>query len=127
MPLLFFLPLCFAQLFPFPLLFHFYFYLIQFYFILFYSNPFFNPLFGAIILFCSIFKIFFIIQTVVKKNVSLNVEPSIIILHQTSDGSAECFPDLKVGVYKEIVPMGVDPDIITYRSAGREELAFIFP
>ncbi|KAK2834313.1 hypothetical protein Q7C36_015014 [Tachysurus vachellii] len=37
---------------------------------------------------------------------------------KTSDGSAECFPDLKVGVYKEIVPMGVDPDIITYRSAG---------
>ncbi|XP_058264550.1 thiosulfate sulfurtransferase/rhodanese-like domain-containing protein 2 isoform X2 [Hemibagrus wyckioides] len=38
---------------------------------------------------------------------------------KTSDGGAECFPDLKVGAYKEIVPMGVDPDIISYRSAGK--------
>ncbi|KAB5565514.1 hypothetical protein PHYPO_G00242480 [Pangasianodon hypophthalmus] len=37
---------------------------------------------------------------------------------KTSEGGAECFPDLKVGVYKEIVPMGVDPDIISYRLAG---------
>ncbi|KAF4081175.1 hypothetical protein AMELA_G00158390 [Ameiurus melas] len=37
---------------------------------------------------------------------------------KTSDGGAECFPELKVGVYKEIVPMGVDPDIISYRLAG---------
>ncbi|XP_056093608.1 thiosulfate sulfurtransferase/rhodanese-like domain-containing protein 2 [Rhinichthys klamathensis goyatoka] len=35
-----------------------------------------------------------------------------------SVGGAECFSDLKVGVYKEIVPMGVDPDIISYRLAG---------
>ncbi|KAK2890902.1 hypothetical protein QQF64_007021 [Cirrhinus molitorella] len=35
-----------------------------------------------------------------------------------SEGGAECFSDLKVGVYKEIVPMGVDPDIISYRLAG---------
>ncbi|XP_017580347.1 thiosulfate sulfurtransferase/rhodanese-like domain-containing protein 2 [Pygocentrus nattereri] len=35
-----------------------------------------------------------------------------------SEGSAECFHELKVGVYKEIVPMGVDPDIISYRLAG---------
>ncbi|KAK7137690.1 hypothetical protein R3I94_013366 [Phoxinus phoxinus] len=35
-----------------------------------------------------------------------------------SEGGAECFSDLKVGVYKEIVPMGVDPDILSYRLAG---------
>lgn len=45
---------------------------------------------------------------------------------QTSEGGAECFPELKVGVYKEIVPMGVDPDIISYRLAGREESSLIF-
>ncbi|TSK45882.1 Thiosulfate sulfurtransferase/rhodanese-like domain-containing protein 2 [Bagarius yarrelli] len=37
---------------------------------------------------------------------------------KTSDGGADCFPDLKVGVYKEIVPMGVDPDVISYKLAG---------
>ncbi|XP_008289946.1 thiosulfate sulfurtransferase/rhodanese-like domain-containing protein 2 [Stegastes partitus] len=35
-----------------------------------------------------------------------------------SDGGAECFTDLKVGVYKEIVPMGVDPDSVSYQLAG---------
>nr|XP_020449688.1 thiosulfate sulfurtransferase/rhodanese-like domain-containing protein 2 isoform X1 [Monopterus albus] len=35
-----------------------------------------------------------------------------------SDGGAECFTDLRVRVYKEIVPMGVDPDVISYRHAG---------
>ncbi|XP_040903360.1 thiosulfate sulfurtransferase/rhodanese-like domain-containing protein 2 [Toxotes jaculatrix] len=37
---------------------------------------------------------------------------------KTSDGGAECFTDLRVGVYKEIVPMGVNPDVISYRLAG---------
>ncbi|XP_069025588.1 thiosulfate sulfurtransferase/rhodanese-like domain-containing protein 2 isoform X1 [Embiotoca jacksoni] len=37
---------------------------------------------------------------------------------KASDGGAECFADLKVGVYKEIVPMGVDPDVISYQLAG---------
>lgn len=37
---------------------------------------------------------------------------------KSSDGGAECFTDLRVGVYKEIVPMGVDPDVISYRLAG---------
>uniref|UniRef100_A0A3P8RQ87 Thiosulfate sulfurtransferase/rhodanese-like domain-containing protein 2 n=1 Tax=Amphiprion percula TaxID=161767 RepID=A0A3P8RQ87_AMPPE len=37
---------------------------------------------------------------------------------KTSDGGAECFTDLKVRVYKEIVPMGVDPDVISYQLAG---------
>ncbi|XP_024918784.1 thiosulfate sulfurtransferase/rhodanese-like domain-containing protein 2 isoform X2 [Cynoglossus semilaevis] len=37
---------------------------------------------------------------------------------KTSDGGAKCFTDLRVGVYKEIVPMGVNPEVITYESAG---------
>lgn len=37
---------------------------------------------------------------------------------KTSEGGADCFSDLRVGVYKEIVPMGVDPDVISYRLAG---------
>ncbi|XP_074530415.1 thiosulfate sulfurtransferase/rhodanese-like domain-containing protein 2 [Halichoeres trimaculatus] len=37
---------------------------------------------------------------------------------KTSDGGAECFTDLRVGVYKEIVPMGVDPDVVSYKRAG---------
>lgn len=40
------------------------------------------------------------------------------VCFQTSDGGAECFTDLRVGVYKEIVPMGVDPGVISYRLAG---------
>ncbi|XP_043113440.1 thiosulfate sulfurtransferase/rhodanese-like domain-containing protein 2 [Puntigrus tetrazona] len=35
-----------------------------------------------------------------------------------SEGGAACFSDMKVGAYKEIVPMGVDPDIVSYRLAG---------
>ncbi|XP_063045161.1 thiosulfate sulfurtransferase/rhodanese-like domain-containing protein 2 [Engraulis encrasicolus] len=35
-----------------------------------------------------------------------------------SEGGAECFPELRVGVYKEIVPMGVDPNTISYTHAG---------
>lgn len=37
---------------------------------------------------------------------------------KTSDGGAECFLDARVSVYKEIVPMGVDPDVISYQLAG---------
>uniref|UniRef100_A0A8C6S4S8 Thiosulfate sulfurtransferase/rhodanese-like domain-containing protein 2 n=1 Tax=Neogobius melanostomus TaxID=47308 RepID=A0A8C6S4S8_9GOBI len=37
---------------------------------------------------------------------------------KTSDGGAECFTELKVGVYKEIVPMGVDPCLLSHRLAG---------
>ncbi|KAM7418153.1 hypothetical protein PAMA_017683 [Pampus argenteus] len=37
---------------------------------------------------------------------------------KTSDGGAECFTELRVGVYKEIVPMGVDPDVVSYQLAG---------
>ncbi|XP_010898736.1 thiosulfate sulfurtransferase/rhodanese-like domain-containing protein 2 [Esox lucius] len=37
---------------------------------------------------------------------------------KTSSGGAECFSNLRVGVYKEIVPMGVDPVALSYRLAG---------
>ncbi|XP_056456728.1 thiosulfate sulfurtransferase/rhodanese-like domain-containing protein 2 [Gadus chalcogrammus] len=37
---------------------------------------------------------------------------------KSSDGGAECFSDLRVGVYEEIVPMGVHPDVISYQLAG---------
>lgn len=37
---------------------------------------------------------------------------------QTSEGGAGCFTDLRVAVYKEIVPMGVDPDVISYKLSG---------
>lgn len=37
---------------------------------------------------------------------------------KTSSGGAECFTDLRVGIYKEIVPMGVDPGVISYERAG---------
>ncbi|KAG7518418.1 hypothetical protein JOB18_034050 [Solea senegalensis] len=37
---------------------------------------------------------------------------------KTSEGGAECFTDLRVGVFKEIVPMGIDPDVVSYHSAG---------
>lgn len=35
-----------------------------------------------------------------------------------SDGGAECFSDLRVGVYTEIVPMGVNPEVLSYKLAG---------
>ncbi|XP_033989658.1 LOW QUALITY PROTEIN: thiosulfate sulfurtransferase/rhodanese-like domain-containing protein 2 [Trematomus bernacchii] len=37
---------------------------------------------------------------------------------KTSDGGAECFKDLRVGVYKEIVPMGMEPDVVSYQPGG---------
>ncbi|KAK6493948.1 thiosulfate sulfurtransferase/rhodanese-like domain-containing protein 2 isoform X1 [Huso huso] len=37
---------------------------------------------------------------------------------KSSDGGSYCFPELRVGVYKEIVPMGVDPDKLSYKLAG---------
>ncbi|XP_057705360.1 thiosulfate sulfurtransferase/rhodanese-like domain-containing protein 2 [Corythoichthys intestinalis] len=37
---------------------------------------------------------------------------------KTSDGGSECFTELKVGVFKEIVPMGLDPNVLSYRLAG---------
>lgn len=40
-----------------------------------------------------------------------------------SEGGADNFKELKVGVYREIVPMGVDPRILSYRLAGTECVA----
>uniref|UniRef100_A0A8B9I3F5 Thiosulfate sulfurtransferase/rhodanese-like domain-containing protein 2 n=1 Tax=Anser brachyrhynchus TaxID=132585 RepID=A0A8B9I3F5_9AVES len=35
-----------------------------------------------------------------------------------SAGGAHCFPDLRVGVFKEIVPMGIDPKKVSYKETG---------
>ncbi|XP_038026746.1 thiosulfate sulfurtransferase/rhodanese-like domain-containing protein 2 [Anas platyrhynchos] len=35
-----------------------------------------------------------------------------------SAGGAHCFPDLRVGVFKEIVPMGIDPEKVSYKETG---------
>ncbi|NP_001108262.1 thiosulfate sulfurtransferase (rhodanese)-like domain containing 2 S homeolog [Xenopus laevis] len=32
-----------------------------------------------------------------------------------SDGGAHCFPDLRVGVFQEIVPMGIEPHEVSYK------------
>uniref|UniRef100_A0A3Q2Z3U1 Rhodanese domain-containing protein n=1 Tax=Hippocampus comes TaxID=109280 RepID=A0A3Q2Z3U1_HIPCM len=37
---------------------------------------------------------------------------------KTSDGGPECFTELKVGVFEEIVPIGLDPDVLSYHLAG---------
>ncbi|NXI10299.1 TSTD2 protein, partial [Irena cyanogastra] len=37
---------------------------------------------------------------------------------KSSAGGAYCFPDLRVGVFKEIVPMGIDPKIVSYKETG---------
>ncbi|KAM3938195.1 thiosulfate sulfurtransferase/rhodanese-like domain-containing protein 2 [Leptodactylus fuscus] len=35
-----------------------------------------------------------------------------------SDGGAFCFPDLRVGIFHEIVPMGVDPQKVSYKETA---------
>ncbi|XP_062460413.1 thiosulfate sulfurtransferase/rhodanese-like domain-containing protein 2 isoform X4 [Pezoporus occidentalis] len=37
---------------------------------------------------------------------------------KSSAGGAHCFTDLRVGVFKEIVPMGIDPKIVSYKETG---------
>ncbi|XP_029459449.1 thiosulfate sulfurtransferase/rhodanese-like domain-containing protein 2 [Rhinatrema bivittatum] len=37
---------------------------------------------------------------------------------KTSEGGAHCFPDLRVGVFQEIVPMGIDPNHVSYKKSG---------
>ncbi|NXL86635.1 TSTD2 protein, partial [Alectura lathami] len=37
---------------------------------------------------------------------------------KSSAGGAHCFPDLRVGVFKEIVPMGIDPKQVSYKETG---------
>ena len=39
---------------------------------------------------------------------------------QRSPGSALAFPDgLKIGIYQEIVPMGLDPEVISHENTGK--------
>ncbi|XP_003260589.1 thiosulfate sulfurtransferase/rhodanese-like domain-containing protein 2 [Nomascus leucogenys] len=37
---------------------------------------------------------------------------------KTSKGGAHCFPELRVGVFEEIVPMGISPKKISYKKPG---------
>lgn len=37
---------------------------------------------------------------------------------KTSKGGAHCFPELRVGVFEEIVPMGISPSKISYKKSG---------
>uniref|UniRef100_A0A286XFX4 Thiosulfate sulfurtransferase/rhodanese-like domain-containing protein 2 n=2 Tax=Cavia porcellus TaxID=10141 RepID=A0A286XFX4_CAVPO len=37
---------------------------------------------------------------------------------KTSKGGAHCFPELRVGVFEEIVPMGISPSEISYKKSG---------
>ncbi|XP_004711140.1 thiosulfate sulfurtransferase/rhodanese-like domain-containing protein 2 [Echinops telfairi] len=37
---------------------------------------------------------------------------------KTSPGGAHCFPELRVGVFEEIVPMGISPSKISYKKPG---------
>lgn len=48
----------------------------------------------------------------------MTVSVCVSVCVQTSEGGAECFKDMTVGVYKEIVPMGMDPDVLSYQLAG---------
>ncbi|XP_020647050.3 thiosulfate sulfurtransferase/rhodanese-like domain-containing protein 2 [Pogona vitticeps] len=37
---------------------------------------------------------------------------------KTSKGGAHCFPDLRTGVFEEIVPMGINPNEVSYKESG---------
>ncbi|XP_061490231.1 thiosulfate sulfurtransferase/rhodanese-like domain-containing protein 2 isoform X2 [Rhineura floridana] len=37
---------------------------------------------------------------------------------KTSAGGAHCFLDLRIGVFEEIVPMGIDPEKVSYKETG---------
>ncbi|XP_053558677.1 thiosulfate sulfurtransferase/rhodanese-like domain-containing protein 2 [Bombina bombina] len=37
---------------------------------------------------------------------------------KTSEGGAQCFPDLRVGVFQEIVPMGIEPHRVSYKETA---------
>ncbi|XP_006863199.1 PREDICTED: thiosulfate sulfurtransferase/rhodanese-like domain-containing protein 2 [Chrysochloris asiatica] len=37
---------------------------------------------------------------------------------KTSKGGAQCFPELRVGVFEEIVPMGISPNKVSYKKPG---------
>ncbi|KAF6128000.1 thiosulfate sulfurtransferase like domain containing 2 [Phyllostomus discolor] len=40
------------------------------------------------------------------------------LVGQTSKGGACCFPELRVGVFEEIVPLGISPSEISYKKPG---------
>ena len=49
-----------------------------------------------------------------------NVHNMVNVLMKESEGGAESFGDgLKVGIYKEAVPMGVDPSEVSFVHAGK--------
>ncbi|KAL8202859.1 UNVERIFIED_CONTAM: thiosulfate sulfurtransferase (rhodanese)-like domain-containing protein 2 [Gekko kuhli] len=37
---------------------------------------------------------------------------------KTSAGGAQCFPDLRIGVFEEIVPLGISPKRVSYKETG---------
>uniref|UniRef100_A0A8C5SXD1 Thiosulfate sulfurtransferase like domain containing 2 n=1 Tax=Laticauda laticaudata TaxID=8630 RepID=A0A8C5SXD1_LATLA len=37
---------------------------------------------------------------------------------KTSAGGGHCFPDLRIGVFEEIVPMGIHPEKVSYKETG---------
>ncbi|XP_062984565.1 thiosulfate sulfurtransferase/rhodanese-like domain-containing protein 2 [Elgaria multicarinata webbii] len=37
---------------------------------------------------------------------------------KTSAGGTHCFPDLRIGVFEEIVPMGIHPEKVSYKETG---------
>lgn len=42
----------------------------------------------------------------------------LFLIGQTSKGGACCFPELRVGVFEEIVPMGISPNKTSYKKTG---------
>ena len=60
------------------------------------------------------------VSVVVKMVMCLNKN---ILFKQTSPGGAADFPDgLKVGIYAEVCPMGVNPKTLPFSNGGKEEI-----
>ena len=56
-----------------------------------------------------------------------NIHNMVYVLMKESEGGAESFGDgLKVGIYKEAVPMGVDQSEVSFVHAGEPFRKFIF-
>ena len=54
----------------------------------------------------------------------VNSSDNYVCFSQESPGGAADFPDgLKVGIYQESVPMGMDPNKISYKEAGNKKVA----
>ena len=53
----------------------------------------------------------------------VNSSDNYVCFSQESPGGAADFPDgLKVGIYQESVPMGMDPNKISYKEAGNKKV-----